>query len=188
MRIVGADEGRALNREFRGKDHATNVLTFDYERAPAVRRRPRAVRAGGRARGGEQGIALEAHYAHLLVHGALHAQGFDHERDAEAKRDGGARERDPGRPRLRRSLRRLDRLRPSGRAAARRHITEAIATSTRTIAAPSCQCSCSFSHQAPETVPSTGISITDMLEATGGRLRARISQIGCAKPKIRTAL
>lgn len=87
VRIVGEDEGRALNREYRGKDYATNVLTFDYEQrpvvvadlvlcAPVVEREAR-----------EQGRPLEAHYAHLLVHGTLHAQGWDHETgedDAEA--------------------------------------------------------------------------------------------------------
>ena len=85
VRIVGLDEGRALNREFRGKDDATNVLTFVYEAepvvvadlilcAPVVEREAR-----------EQGIEIAAHYAHLLVHGALHAQGHDHERDDEAQ-------------------------------------------------------------------------------------------------------
>ena len=84
VRIVGLDEGRAMNREFRGKDDATNVLTFVYEAepvvvadlilcAPVVEREAR-----------EQGIDLAAHYAHLLVHGTLHAQGHDHERDDEA--------------------------------------------------------------------------------------------------------
>jgi probable rRNA maturation factor len=84
VRIVGQDEGRELNKGFRGKDYATNVLTFDYEHepvivadlvlcAPVVEREAR-----------EQGFTLEAHYAHLLVHGALHAQGYDHEQDDEA--------------------------------------------------------------------------------------------------------
>ncbi len=86
VRIVGADEGRALNRDWRGKDYATNVLTFDYETAPlvvadlvlcapVVEREARA-----------EGKAIEAHYAHLLVHGVLHAQGWAHERAAEARR------------------------------------------------------------------------------------------------------
>jgi probable rRNA maturation factor len=85
LRIVGTDEGRSLNRRFRGKDDATNVLTFAYEReprvvadlvlcAPVVEREAKA-----------QGLDLEAHYAHLVVHGALHAQGFNHERAGEAK-------------------------------------------------------------------------------------------------------
>jgi probable rRNA maturation factor len=84
VRVVGADEGRALNRDYRGKDYATNVLTFDYERepqvvadlvlcAPVVEREAAAL-----------GLPLAAHYAHLLVHGTLHAQGFEHEADDEA--------------------------------------------------------------------------------------------------------
>ena len=80
VRIVGEDEGRALNLQYRGKDYATNVLTFEYAHdawveadlvlcGPVVEREAH-----------EQGKPLEAHYAHLLVHGALHAQGYDHER------------------------------------------------------------------------------------------------------------
>jgi probable rRNA maturation factor len=85
VRIVDADEGRALNRDYRGKDYATNVLTFDYERAPVVVADlvlcAPVVEAEARA----QRIALEAHYAHLLVHGTLHAQGWEHERAREAR-------------------------------------------------------------------------------------------------------
>lgn len=84
VRFVEAIEGRALNAEFRGKDYATNVLTFVYDDdapragdivlcAPVVRREA-----------DEQGKSLAAHYAHLVVHGMLHLQGFDHERPAEA--------------------------------------------------------------------------------------------------------
>ncbi len=83
VRIVGEAEGRALNRQYRGKDYATNVLTFDYARepvvaadlvlcAPVVAREARAQRK-----------TLEQHYAHLLVHGTLHAQGWDHESGPE---------------------------------------------------------------------------------------------------------
>ncbi len=79
VRIVDEDEGRQLNRDYRRKDYATNVLTFDYAQepmvladlvlcAPVVEREAR-----------EQNKSLEEHYAHLLVHGALHAQGWDHE-------------------------------------------------------------------------------------------------------------
>jgi probable rRNA maturation factor len=86
VRIVGDDEGRALNRDYRGRDYATNVLTFDYARepmvgadlvlcAPVVEREAR-----------EMGVTIEAHYAHLLVHGTLHAQGHDHERAVDARR------------------------------------------------------------------------------------------------------
>ncbi len=85
VRVVDADESRALNRDYRGKDYATNVLTFDYERAPVVVADLVlcAPVVAQEARG--QGITLEAHYAHLLVHGALHAQGLAHEVDADAE-------------------------------------------------------------------------------------------------------
>ena len=87
VRIVGEDEGRMLNRDYRGKDYATNVLTFDYARTPQVQAdlvlcAPVVEREAAAA-----GIPLQAHYAHLLVHGTLHAQGWDHETsaaDAEA--------------------------------------------------------------------------------------------------------
>ncbi|MBX3645458.1 MAG: rRNA maturation RNase YbeY [Rubrivivax sp.] len=87
VRIVNEDEGRALNRDYRGKDYATNVLTFDYARAPRVQAdlvlcAPVVEREAAAA-----GIELQAHYAHLLVHGTLHAQGYDHETsDADAAR------------------------------------------------------------------------------------------------------
>ncbi len=79
VRIVDAREGRSLNLSYRNKDYATNVLTFDYAHepqvladlvlcAPVVEREAR-----------EQGKTLEEHYAHLLVHGVLHAQGCEHE-------------------------------------------------------------------------------------------------------------
>ena len=81
LRVVNAAEGRNLNSAFRGKDYATNVLTFVYHEgnphllvgdivlcAPIVTREAR-----------EQGKSFEAHYAHLTVHGALHLAGLDHE-------------------------------------------------------------------------------------------------------------
>ncbi|WP_255581935.1 rRNA maturation RNase YbeY [Cupriavidus sp. AU9028] len=87
VRFVDEEEGRTLNRGFRGKDYATNVLTFAYAESeddpvsadivlccPVVEREAR-----------EQGKTLEAHYAHLVVHGALHAQGYEHEDDGEAE-------------------------------------------------------------------------------------------------------
>jgi len=84
VRFVDAIEGRAINAEFRGKDYATNVLTFVYDDdhpragdvvlcAPVVRREAAA-----------QGKPLADHHAHLVVHGMLHLQGFDHERRADA--------------------------------------------------------------------------------------------------------
>jgi len=88
VRFVGAREGRILNRGFRNRDYATNVLTFVYENrarrrlagdlvlcAPVVAREAR-----------EQGKPLDAHYAHLIVHGALHLAGHDHEREPDARR------------------------------------------------------------------------------------------------------
>lgn len=79
VRIVGAEEGQSLNREYRGKDYATNVLTFDYTREPVVAADLVLCAPVVEREAREQGKTLEAHYAHLLVHGALHAQGYDHE-------------------------------------------------------------------------------------------------------------
>ena len=86
VRIVDGDEGLALNRDFRGQDHATNVLTFPYDDAPLLSADLVLCAPVVEAEAAAQGIALAAHYAHLIVHGALHAQGFDHERSAEAKK------------------------------------------------------------------------------------------------------
>jgi len=85
VRIVDLEEGRALNRDYRGKDYATNVLTFDYEREPAVVADLVLCAPVVAREALAQGIAIEAHYAHLLVHGALHAQGWEHERAREAR-------------------------------------------------------------------------------------------------------
>jgi probable rRNA maturation factor len=87
VRIVGEAEGRALNAQYRGKDYATNVLTFDYAREPQVMADLVLCGPVVAREAIEQGKTLEAHYAHLLVHGTLHAQGWDHEtseRDALA--------------------------------------------------------------------------------------------------------
>ncbi len=85
IRYVAESEGRKLNRSYRGKDYATNVLTFIYGTkplegdvvicAPVVAREAKS-----------QGKAVTAHHAHLLVHGLLHLQGLDHERRDEAER------------------------------------------------------------------------------------------------------
>jgi probable rRNA maturation factor len=87
VRYVAGAEARRLNREFRGKDYATNVLSFPYDDAP------RGTVAGDivicapvvarEAR--EQGKTVEAHHAHLLVHGLLHLRGYDHERASDAR-------------------------------------------------------------------------------------------------------
>jgi probable rRNA maturation factor len=79
VRVVGEDEGRALNLQYRGRDYATNVLTFDYARAPVVMADLVLCAPVVEREAREQGKPLEAHWAHLLVHGALHAQGWDHE-------------------------------------------------------------------------------------------------------------
>jgi probable rRNA maturation factor len=85
VRIVGMGEARALNRHFRGTDRATNVLTF------VMRKRPRlegdialcAPVIAREARSRHRSAA--AHYAHLLVHGVLHLQGYDHETERQAR-------------------------------------------------------------------------------------------------------
>jgi probable rRNA maturation factor len=81
VRIVGESEGRELNREYRGKDYATNVLTFDYSPEPVVNADLVLCAPVVEREAREQGKSLEAHYAHMLVHGALHAQGYEHETD-----------------------------------------------------------------------------------------------------------
>lgn len=79
VRIVDEAEGRALNRQYRGKDYATNVLTFDYARAPVLMA-DLVLCAPVVAREAQAlGKPLAGHYAHLLIHGTLHAQGWDHE-------------------------------------------------------------------------------------------------------------
>ena len=79
VRIVDSDEGRALNRDYRHKDYATNVLTFDYSREPVVCADLVLCAPVVAQEAREQGKTLQAHYAHLLVHGTLHAQGWEHE-------------------------------------------------------------------------------------------------------------
>ncbi|MDC7714511.1 rRNA maturation RNase YbeY [Vogesella sp. LYT5W] len=88
--VVDEAEGRALNRDYRGKDYATNVLSFALNEGDTVAGMPlfgdlvfcAPVVAREAA---EQGKSLDAHYAHLVVHGMLHLQGFDHEADDEAE-------------------------------------------------------------------------------------------------------
>ena len=87
LRFVNAAEGKKLNAAFRKKDYATNVLTFPYECSknslsadiifclPVIQKETK-----------EQGKTLKAHLAHLIIHGCLHAQGFDHEHEKEAKK------------------------------------------------------------------------------------------------------
>jgi probable rRNA maturation factor len=79
VRIVGEEEGRALNKGYRQKDYATNVLTFDYAQSPVVMADLVLCAPVVAREAKEQGKTLAAHYTHLLVHGTLHAQGWDHE-------------------------------------------------------------------------------------------------------------
>ncbi|MEN5179812.1 rRNA maturation RNase YbeY [Comamonas testosteroni] len=90
VRIVDAEEGQALNREYRKKDYATNVLTFDYQQEPIVLADLVLCAPVVAREAQEQNKTLEEHYAHLLVHGTLHAQGWDHEtseQDAQEMED-----------------------------------------------------------------------------------------------------
>lgn len=93
VRFVDAGEGQTLNRDYRGKDYATNVLSFPYATEPVVVGDlvvclPVVLREAA-----EQGKAAVAHFAHLIVHGMLHLQGYDHEIDASAAADMEERER-----------------------------------------------------------------------------------------------
>ncbi|HZX32423.1 MAG TPA: rRNA maturation RNase YbeY [Rhodocyclaceae bacterium] len=85
VRFVEPDEGQELNREYRGKDYATNVLSFPYETEPVVMGDMVICPAVVEREAAEQGKPVEAHYAHLVVHGMLHLQGWDHDDDAEAQ-------------------------------------------------------------------------------------------------------
>jgi len=89
IRIVDEPESRALNRQFRGIDEPTNVLSFPFEAPPRVRSKhigdlvvcaPVVEREAA-----EQGKPLEAHWAHMVVHGVLHLLGYDHQTDADAE-------------------------------------------------------------------------------------------------------
>jgi probable rRNA maturation factor len=79
VRVVDEEEGRALNLRYRGKDYATNVLTFDYAGEPVLMADLVLCAPVIEKEAREQRKTLRAHYAHLLVHGTLHAQGWDHE-------------------------------------------------------------------------------------------------------------
>jgi probable rRNA maturation factor len=79
VRFVGAEEGRLLNHDYRQKDYATNVLSFPYESGTRICGDLVVCLPVVAAEALEQGKSLEAHFAHLIVHGMLHLQGYDHE-------------------------------------------------------------------------------------------------------------
>jgi probable rRNA maturation factor len=87
VRFVGSIEGQALNRDYRGKDYATNVLSFPYEAGERICGDLVLCREVVEREAQEQGKTPEAHYAHMVVHGMLHLQGHDHETgSADARR------------------------------------------------------------------------------------------------------
>jgi probable rRNA maturation factor len=85
LRLVDEEEGRGLNRTYRGKDYATNVLTFPLSEDPLLMGDIVLCAAVVEKEAAQQGKTPEAHYAHLTVHGVLHLQGYDHEKDSEAE-------------------------------------------------------------------------------------------------------
>jgi probable rRNA maturation factor len=84
LRIVDEEEGRALNKAYRGKDYATNVLTFALTEEPHLIGDIILCAPVIAKEATEQGKSLEAHYAHLTVHGVLHMHGYDHEIEEQA--------------------------------------------------------------------------------------------------------
>ena len=84
VRLVDAKEGRELNREYRSKDYATNVLSFVYQQGELCQGDLVLCVPVVKSEAAEQGKNVEAHYAHLVVHGMLHLQGYDHENEDQA--------------------------------------------------------------------------------------------------------
>lgn len=84
IRIVDADEGRALNSAYRGKDYATNVLTFPLSEQPHLIGDIVICAPVVETEASSQNKSIESHYAHLTVHGVLHLHGYDHENDEQA--------------------------------------------------------------------------------------------------------
>jgi probable rRNA maturation factor len=84
LRITDEEEARAFNSEYRGKDYATNVLTFPLTESPFIIADILVCAPVVAIEAAEQGKSLEAHFAHLTVHGVLHAHGYDHEKEAPA--------------------------------------------------------------------------------------------------------
>jgi probable rRNA maturation factor len=86
VRFVDAEEGRELNARYRGKDYATNVLSFPYAPPPNLEGDLVVCADVVRREAQAQAKTLQAHFAHLIVHGMLHLQGFDHENQIDAAR------------------------------------------------------------------------------------------------------
>lgn len=84
IRVVDAEEGRQLNSAYRGKDYATNVLTFPITEAPHLLGDIIMCAPVVQAEAHAQNKPIEAHFAHLTVHGILHLHGYDHEKEAQA--------------------------------------------------------------------------------------------------------
>jgi probable rRNA maturation factor len=84
LRIVDEAEGRELNKAYRGKDYATNVLTFVYDDAGALYGDVVICAPVVEREAAAQNKDLQSHYAHLAIHAALHLQGYDHENDEQA--------------------------------------------------------------------------------------------------------
>jgi probable rRNA maturation factor len=82
--LVDEQEGRELNREYRGKDYATNVLSFVYRQEFPCQGDLVLCASVVSREAAEQGKSVDAHYAHLVVHGMLHLQGYDHENESDA--------------------------------------------------------------------------------------------------------
>ncbi|MER2625918.1 MAG: rRNA maturation RNase YbeY [Accumulibacter sp.] len=87
VRFVDADEGRSLNRTYRSKDYATNVLSFPYQQQPSLCGDLVLCAPVVTFEANTQGKSLEAHCAHLIVHGVLHLQGYDHEAGKKEARE-----------------------------------------------------------------------------------------------------
>jgi len=84
--LADARTARRLNYTYRNRDYATNVLTFGYQQAPLVLADVVVCVSVARSEAAREGKTLRAHLAHLVIHGVLHAQGYDHVRDADARR------------------------------------------------------------------------------------------------------
>ena len=84
LRFVKEDEGRELNKNYRGKDYATNVLTFDYQTEPTVEADIVICVPVLKREAEEQNKTFKEHLAHLIIHGVLHALGYDHMNEKEA--------------------------------------------------------------------------------------------------------